>query len=104
MKTRINRLEAIYTIAGTMIGAGILALPSSMAISGFYPGMAALLVIGAVSIFTALYIIETSFRTEGELHMPALAERYLGKAGMVPVLVFCFFAAGVILRTWQLFF
>lgn len=85
MKSQLTRLQATYTIAGTMIGAGILALPSSMAISGFLPGMIAIIVIGLLSILTALYIVEASFRTKEVLHMPALVELYLGKAGMTVV-------------------
>lgn len=85
MKLRLSRLEATYTIAGTMIGAGILALPASMAVSGFFPGMVSIVIIGIVSIFTALYIVETLLRTEGELHMPALTEKYLGRIGLVVI-------------------
>lgn len=83
----IKRLEAMYTIAGTMIGAGILALPSSMAISGFPPGLFAMLVIGFLSILTALYVVEAFLRTEGDLHMPALAQRYFGKPGLMVMFI-----------------
>lgn len=85
MKSRLSRLEATYTIAGTMIGAGILALPASMAVSGFFPGMVSIVVIGIVSIFTALYLVEALLRTEGELHMPALTEKYLGRIGLIAI-------------------
>ena len=83
MKTQITRLEAIYTIAGTSIGAGILALPTAMALTGLLPGLVMLVITGGISILTALYIVETSLRTGPRYHMPALAEHYLGKAGLL---------------------
>ncbi len=79
---RMSRNEAIYTVAGTVIGAGILALPISMAVSGFLPGLVALLVIGIASVLTSMYIAETILRTNEELHLPGLARKYLGDTGL----------------------
>jgi len=78
---RMSRLEALYTVAGTVIGAGILALPISMTVSGFLPGLFALLVIGVASLLTSMYIAEAVLRTESPLHLPDLAARYLGRGG-----------------------
>jgi len=80
---RMSRNEAIYTVAGTVIGAGILALPISMAVSGFLPGLVALLVIGIASVLTSMYIAETILRTDEPLHLPRLANKYLGRGGFL---------------------
>lgn len=83
MNTQISRTEAIYLIAGTAVGAGILALPGAMASSGFIPGLIVLIVMGIMSIFAGLYIVETSLKTGTGYHMPALAQYYLGKPGLI---------------------
>ena len=82
MKQQITRIEAIYTLAATIIGAGILALPTSMAFSGLMPGAFILLVMGVLSVVTALYLVEVSLKTSTEYYMPGLAEYYLGKPGL----------------------
>lgn len=84
---RLSRVKATYTIAGTMIGAGILALPTAMADSGILPGVIAIIIIGFVSVYTALCIVEVSFRVSGAYHFPSLVELFLGRKGMVVVFV-----------------
>lgn len=82
MTNQISRIEAVYTIAATVIGAGILALPTSMAFSGFVPGVIVLIIMGVLSVVTALYIVEVSLKTSTHYYMPGLAEYYLGKPGL----------------------
>lgn len=68
-------------LAGTTIGAGILAVPYVVAQSGYWVGVGYLLIFGIVMIFINLCLAETSLRTEGYNSLPALAGRYFGKRG-----------------------
>ncbi len=86
MKGEISTLKGIFVFAATIIGAGILALPIAAASSGLFPMILILVVIGTVSIFSALYIAEAVLSTEGVHHLPTLAEKYLGKIGLLAML------------------
>ncbi len=87
MKGEVSTLKGIFVFAATIIGAGILALPIAAASAGLFPTILILVVIGAVSVFSALYIAEAVLSTEGVHHLPTLAEKYLGKAGLLAMLV-----------------
>lgn len=64
-------------VSGTVIGAGILALPLATADAGFWPTLAAILLIGGMSLLTAVYIARLSGDYTGE-HLPQMASRILG--------------------------
>ena len=90
MKGEISPLKGIFVFSATIIGAGILALPIAAASAGLFPMILILVIIGAMSIFSALYIAEAVLITEGVHHLPTLAEKYLGRTGLL------FMLAGVI--------
>jgi amino acid permease len=77
----------IFLFASTIIGAGILALPIVAFKAGFFPLASMIVAIAAVSAFSGLYIAESVASSDEELHLPALAKRYLGAWGMIAMLV-----------------
>ncbi len=68
----------VFTLSGTIIGAGILGLPYVFSKSGFFIGLFWLLVIGAIVMFTSLCLGEVSLRTKGKHHLAGYARKYLG--------------------------
>lgn len=87
MKDEISTIKGVFVFAATIIGAGILALPVAAATTGFMPMLLILLIVGVVSIFSALYIAETVINTKGDHHLPSLAREYLGNTGFA-VMIF----------------
>jgi amino acid permease len=86
MKSEVSTLKGVFVFAATIIGAGILALPVAAADAGLFPMILTLVIIGAMSIFSALYIAEAVLATEGVYHLPTLAEKYLGRIGLLAML------------------
>lgn len=70
-------------LAGTTIGAGVLAIPYAISQSGYWIGMIHLVAIGVAMIVLNLFLAEISLRTKGTQQLPGLAERYLGKDAKV---------------------
>lgn len=73
--------EAIATIVGTIIGAGVLGIPYTVAKSGILSGIILILIIGISLIFLYLYLGEITLRTEGNHQLTGYAEKYTGKWG-----------------------
>ncbi len=86
VKGEVSTLNGVFIFAATIIGAGILALPVAAADAGLFPTILILLTVGAMSIFSALYIAEAVLATEGVYHLPTLTEKYLGKTGLLVML------------------
>lgn len=89
-------LAAMFTLSGTIIGAGILGLPYVFAKSGFLIGIFWLLVIGSMILYVNLALGEITLRTKGNHQLPGYANRYLGKWGkriMFFALVFGIYSA-----------
>ena len=78
-----NRVKAVYTIAATIIGAGILAMPVYLSEIGFLPGIIMIFLVGLAAIFSALFIAESFLRFKKSLHLPMLAEKLLGRNGLI---------------------
>ncbi|MBS3097673.1 GerAB/ArcD/ProY family transporter [Candidatus Woesearchaeota archaeon] len=74
-------LEAIATLVGFVIGAGILGIPFVVAKAGFVTGIIDIIVIGIVILFLNLYIGEIVLRTKGDHQLTGYANIYLGKIG-----------------------
>ncbi|MFA5992601.1 MAG: aromatic amino acid transport family protein [Candidatus Pacearchaeota archaeon] len=70
-----------FTLAGTMIGAGMLGLPFVFSRSGFLIGIFWLVLLGLIMTLVHLYMGEIILRTRGEHQLPGYAEKYLGVAG-----------------------
>ena len=74
-------LEAITTLVGAVIGAGVLSVPYVIAEAGFLTGLLDLLVLGGFVILLYLLYGEVVLRTKGVHQLTGYAERYLGKTG-----------------------
>ena len=74
-------LEAISTLIGFTIGAGILGIPFVVAKAGFLTGMLNILVLGILVLILNLYLGEISLRTKGIHQLTGYAKIYLGKTG-----------------------
>ncbi|MBU2616331.1 MAG: hypothetical protein KKC19_04470 [Nanoarchaeota archaeon] len=76
---RRNFFSAVFTLVGTIIGAGVLGLPYVFAQSGFLIGAFWLIFLGVVMTFLNLWIGEITLRTKKIHQLTGYAEKYLGK-------------------------
>jgi len=74
-------LGGVLLVAGTTIGAAMLALPISTGLAGFIPAQILFLVYWAYMTYTAFLILEVNLRMEGDVDMITMADRTLGRAG-----------------------
>ncbi len=74
-------LGAIFLIAGTAIGAGMLALPVTTSLAGFFPTLISLSFIWLYLTSTAFILLEVNLFFPGKLNLISLAEKTLGKKG-----------------------
>ena len=70
-------------VAGTMIGAGMLAMPLTSAGIGFGFTLVLLLGLWALLTFSALLFVELYQTAENDAGIGTLAEQYCGKAGRI---------------------
>ncbi len=70
-----------FTMAGSVIGAGILGLPYVFAQSGFFIGILWIVFLGVILTFSKLCLGEVTLRTKVKHQLPGYAEKYLGKWG-----------------------
>lgn len=76
-------LGGVLLIAGTTIGAGMLAMPIVTGFAGFFPS---LLVLGSCWLFmliTGFLFLEVNLAMEGEVNLITMAQRTLGKWGKI---------------------
>ena len=78
---KLNFWEAVSTIVGTIVGAGILGIPYVVAQAGFFTGLLMMLVLGLSLMVVNLFIGEIILRTKGKFQLPGYAEKYLGVWG-----------------------
>jgi len=79
-----NRLlGGILLVAGTSIGAGMLALPVITSFAGFLPSLALLAVCWLFLFVTSLLLLDVNLACPGEVNLISMAGRTLGFAGKV---------------------
>lgn len=79
-----NRLVGgILLVAGTTIGAGMLALPVITGFAGFIPSFLLLLAFWVYMTFTAFLLLEVTLSMEDNVNMMTMAKRILGRGGEV---------------------
>lgn len=79
MKNRT--LGSIFIVAGTTIGAGMLAMPIAAAGNGFLISLGMLLALWALMCYTALLLVEVYQHESYETGIGSVAQRYLGSGG-----------------------
>lgn len=73
--------EAVATMIGCIVGAGIFGLPYVIAQAGFLTGALNIIIIGFVVLLLYLYLGEVILRTNGKHQLTGYAEKYLGRWG-----------------------
>ncbi len=82
MNTNISRVfGSTLIIAGTTIGAGMLALPLASAGIGFIPSLIIMLVLWALMAYTALLMVEVHQYSDSSATLHTLAKEFLGTKG-----------------------
>lgn len=80
-------IKAVTTLTGTIIGAGVLAIPYTIYTAGYWLGVLYLIILGIIMTILNLMLGEVVLRTKKKLHIPELIKLYLGKKGYVLVLI-----------------
>lgn len=80
-KRNHNFNEAVATLVGTIIGAGVLGIPYAVNQAGFLPGLVLLLFLGGALMMLNLLLGEVTLRTHGTHQLTGYAGIYLGKWG-----------------------
>lgn len=73
--------EAVATLTGCIIGAGVLGIPFVVVRSGFWTGMLVIVGLGLVSLLVHLLAGEVCLRTKSCHQLSGYAEKYLGVKG-----------------------
>ncbi|KXK08881.1 MAG: Tryptophan/tyrosine permease family protein [Microgenomates bacterium OLB22] len=71
--------EATATLVGSIIGAGILAIPAAVAQTGFFIGFWIILITGIISAVRHVMLAEVTLRTKHIHQLPGYVGIYLGK-------------------------
>lgn len=74
-------ISAMFLVAGTCTGGGMLALPLATGVTGFLPSLAIMLVCWLAMTATALMLIEVSLWMEEGAHIITMTSRLLGVPG-----------------------
>lgn len=89
--TTAKMIGGICLVAGTTIGAGMLALPVVTGLAGFFPTVCLFLLFWAVMTYTAFLILETDLWMKEGSNLITMAKNTLGSFGAAIVWVFYLF-------------
>jgi len=79
-----KQLTSILLISGTCIGAGMIALPISLAKIGIIPSIILMFLIWLYSYYTSLVFVELNLNSENKnLHLELLCKKYSGKYAQI---------------------
>jgi tyrosine-specific transport protein len=97
---KINHfMGAVLLVAGTTIGAGMLALPVATSFMGFFPSLVLFFLCWSVMLISALFFIDVNSAIPGESNLITMAERTIGRWGQMLswvvylLLLYCLIAA-----------
>lgn len=74
-------ISAMFLVAGTIIGGGMLALPVATGISGFWPSTFFMVICWFMMTVTALFYLEVSLWMEEGVHVISMTSKILGPFG-----------------------
>jgi tyrosine-specific transport protein len=84
MKQQLSRLiGGVLLVAGTTIGAAMLAIPISTSGTGFYPSLLLFVSIWLMMTFTSLLFLEATLWEKGEVNIISMAKKNLGLPGEI---------------------
>jgi tyrosine-specific transport protein len=73
-------INAIFLVAGTCIGGGMLALPVATCQAGFFPSLAIMIIAWLAMTMTALYLVEAGFwMKKSDAHLISMTSQLIGK-------------------------
>lgn len=78
---KLKLLGGILLIAGTTIGGGMLALPISTGLAGFFPGLLLCLGCWFLMTYTAFLFLEANLWFQSDVNIISMAHKTLGKKG-----------------------
>lgn len=84
-------INAIFLIAGSCIGGGMLALPVEMGFTGFVPSIVFLIGVWVYMLITGLFVAKAHCNMPGDGHFISMADYYLGYVGKYIVLILYLF-------------
>jgi tyrosine-specific transport protein len=77
-------LSALFLVAGTCVGGGMLALPVATSLNGFIPSSCVMVFAWLAMMLTALYLVEVgSWMKKEDAHIISMSKNLLGKGGQV---------------------
>ncbi len=71
--------NAVFLLAGAIIGAGVFALPYVFSRSGFLPSLVGVLFLGALMTVLNLFYCQIILKTKGDHQLPGYVKKYLGE-------------------------
>jgi tyrosine-specific transport protein len=83
MNTTYRLIGGVLLVAGTTIGAGMLALPIVTGFAGFWPSMLLFIVYWLYMTFTAFLMLEINLWMEEHTNLITMAKRTLGRGGQI---------------------
>jgi len=84
MLSKKNRLfGAILLVSGTTIGAGMLVLPVTTGLAGFFPSILIMTAVWLYMMLTAFYFLEVNLRVKGESNFISMVRKTLGRPGEI---------------------
>ena len=84
----IRFVGGVLLVAGTTIGAGMLALPVITSFGGFFPSVVALLGCWLIMLCSAFFFLDVNLSVRGEPNLISMAGRTLGVSGKVATWLF----------------
>lgn len=82
-KINVKTLSALFLVAGTCIGGGMLALPITSSFSGFWPSVAVMLAACVFMTITGLLFLEATLWMDKDAHIISMSSKLLNRSGMV---------------------
>lgn len=93
-----STLSAMFLVAGTCVGGGMLVLPLATGLNGFWPSIAMMVVCWAAMTATALLLLEASLWMEEGVHIITMTTRLLGhRAKVISWVLFLFISYATIM-------
>jgi tyrosine-specific transport protein len=83
MKSAGTFIGGMLLIAGSCIGAGMLALPIATGLAGFIPSVFSFLIAWGFMTFTGLLLVEVNSTFKERVNIGSMAERAMGPAGRI---------------------
>lgn len=83
MNEKKQILGGSLLVAGTAIGAGMLALPVASATGGFFPALVVYFICWIFSFSTGLLMLEAILKMPGDTNLISMSKHYLGRKGKI---------------------